>query len=281
MRRVVRVSPGDRSTIGRVKSLWKLLVTTVAVVVLAAASAAAATAPSLLKKLPTAGEQNSGYDRDAFEHWSDVPGKGCDTREWVLYRQNRVRPAACGGESGSWISVYDGKRFSNPSDLDVDHMVPLAEAHGSGAGTWSAGQREAFANDLFRFSLIAVSAASNRSKSDRDPAEWLPSKRSFVCKYVARWTAVKFRWRLSVDPREKATLRRTFNDCSKQALKVGAVPRASVAPAEPGVPGGQLDPQFETCSEANAAGYGPYVRGVDPEYEWYRDGDSDGVTCEP
>jgi hypothetical protein len=41
------------------------------------------------------------------------------------------------------------------------------------------------------------------------------------------------------------------------------------------------DPQFSYCYEANASGYGPYTRGVDPEYAWYTDADGDGVVCEP
>ncbi|MFI7463663.1 thermonuclease family protein [Nonomuraea sp. NPDC049646] len=40
------------------------------------------------------------------------------------------------------------------------------------------------------------------------------------------------------------------------------------------------DPRFRTCAEANAAGYGPYRRGIDPEYAWYQDRDGDGVVCE-
>jgi hypothetical protein len=40
------------------------------------------------------------------------------------------------------------------------------------------------------------------------------------------------------------------------------------------------DPHFGTCGEANDAGYGPYYAGVDEEYGWYTDRDSDGVVCE-
>lgn len=42
----------------------------------------------------------------------------------------------------------------------------------------------------------------------------------------------------------------------------------------------RLDPQFGTCREAKANGYGPYYQGEDPEYDWYRDADSDGIVCE-
>jgi S1-C subfamily serine protease len=40
------------------------------------------------------------------------------------------------------------------------------------------------------------------------------------------------------------------------------------------------DPRFSTCKEALRNGYGPYYDGVDPEYNWYIDADSDGVVCE-
>ncbi len=42
---------------------------------------------------------------------------------------------------------------------------------------------------------------------------------------------------------------------------------------------GKLDPQFATCKAANAAGYGPYFKGTDPEFYWYRDANSDGKDC--
>jgi hypothetical protein len=51
-------------------------------------------------------------------------------------------------------------------------------------------------------------------------------------------------------------------------------------PPPPPDPGPGTDPRFDTCGEAIAAGYGPYYRGQDPEYDWYRDADGDGVVCE-
>jgi hypothetical protein len=42
-----------------------------------------------------------------------------------------------------------------------------------------------------------------------------------------------------------------------------------------------LDPRFDSCEEAIAEGFGPYVEGDDPEYEFYVDEDVDGegVVC--
>lgn len=53
---------------------------------------------------------------------------------------------------------------------------------------------------------------------------------------------------------------------------------SAVEPAPAG--GGGTDPRFGTCKAANAAGYGPYRQGTDPEYDWYRDADNDGLVCE-
>jgi hypothetical protein len=74
--------------------------------------------------------------------------------------------------SGSWRSLYDGATWSDPADVDIDHVVALAEAWTSGAASWTPGQREAFANDLnFGESLRAVTDNVNSSKGARDPAE--------------------------------------------------------------------------------------------------------------
>lgn len=69
-------------------------------------------------------------------------------------------------------------------------------------------------------------------------------------------------------------------------LPVVAVPPPAPepAPAPEPVPAPPVDagtdPRFDTCRAANAGGYGPYVAGVDPEYDWYQDRDSDGIVCE-
>ena len=94
-------------------------------------------------------------------------------------------------------------------------MVPLAEAHRSGANSWDAKKRKAFANDLSDpRSLIAVKASANRSKSDRDPAQWLPINETYHCEYVAAWIAVKQLWGLVMDAEEKATIYRLQSQCN-------------------------------------------------------------------
>jgi len=69
-------------------------------------------------------------------------------------------------------------------------------------------------------------------------------------------------------------------DPVEQAPAPAPVAPAPVAPAPAPAPAAETDPQFDTCKDAKAAGYGPYVQGVDPEYDWYRDSDHDGTNCE-
>lgn len=243
----------------------------------------------LLSLLTIEAEFSSGYNRDFFRHWIDADGDGCNTRREVLIQESTVDVSITGNcqVAGRWVSLFDSVVTSDPSSFDVDHMVPLKEAWDSGAHSWDSATRTNFANDLgYAHSLIAVSASSNRSKSDRDPAQWLPPNRDFHCAYAFRWMAVKQRWSLSIDSAEALQLGRLATNCEtgsygsipdKARIVAGAPPQPAASRTERT---GGLDPRFGTCREAIANGFGNYIRGVDPEYDWYRDGDSDGIACE-
>ncbi|HEV7626977.1 MAG TPA: HNH endonuclease family protein [Streptomyces sp.] len=155
-----------------------------------------------------------GYDREKFPHWSDQ-GDSCDTRETVLKRDGTgvETGSDCSATSGSWASPYDDGTWTNPSDVDIDHMVPLAEAWTSGASEWTQDEREAFANDLNVSQLLAVTDNVNQSKSDRDPAEWMPPKASFHCEYARMWVWVKSTHKLTTDAAEKAKLTEVLGSC--------------------------------------------------------------------
>lgn len=175
----------------------------------------AATARSYLASLTVRSEGSmTGYDRDKFPHWSSQ-GNNCNTREYVLKRDGSgvTTGGDCYPTSGSWYSVYDGVWSYAPSDIDIDHVVALAEAWRSGANNWTTSQREAFANDLSISQLIAVTDNSNQSKSDRDPSEWLPPRSSYHCMYARMWVWVKYDWNLTLDSAEKSTLSGILNGC--------------------------------------------------------------------
>ncbi|MFJ3841969.1 HNH endonuclease family protein [Streptomyces sp. NPDC090054] len=164
--------------------------------------------------LQLATEDRTGYQRTSFKHWNSGANAadGCNTRMEVLLAEAVQAPEigpGCTLIGGAWWSYYDGVLTNEARAFDIDHMVPLAEAWDSGASAWTAARREAYANDQGQpASLVAVTARSNRSKSDQDPAEWLPPSGSeeVLCRYGAEWTATKLRWGLAVDELERARL---------------------------------------------------------------------------
>lgn len=169
--------------------------------------------------LPPAAESRAGYERTSFKHWNAgrIPSDGCNTRAEVLLAEAVEAPqvaAGCKLSGGRWWSYYDARWITSASALDIDHMVPLAEAWDSGASQWTAERREAYANDQGADpSLVAVSAASNRSKSDQDPAEWLPPAVESTCRYTAEWVGTKLRWGLTVDTTEGHALAQVAEGC--------------------------------------------------------------------
>ncbi|MEU8244238.1 HNH endonuclease family protein [Actinoplanes missouriensis] len=175
-----------------------------------------ATAQTYLNTLTVAAEANAGsYDRDLFPHWITISGT-CNTRETVLKRDgsNVVTSSACAATSGSWFSPYDGATWTAASDVDIDHVVPLAEAWRSGASAWATSKRQSFANDLTRPQLIAVTDNVNQSKGDQDPSTWQPSVSSYRCTYARMWIAVKHYWALTLQSSEKTALQTMLNACA-------------------------------------------------------------------
>ena len=261
---------------------------------MAAAPAAHGTQPgerwtSQLNQLVVAPENGASYDRDAFGNGWSTQSDGCDTRDHVLRDEaKRGSERGCDVRRGVWRSRYDAKKVRNPSRLDIDHMVPLAEAWASGASAWSDQAREDFANDLdYRDALVAVTASTNRSKSDRDPAEWMPPRSGSHCWYAQAWVAVKYKYNLSVDSKEKMALQRTLSRCKKNlvpavtarypGLDTPQVPDVSAPTPPPGVE------RYANCTEARAAGVTPIIQAMNPElYEVnsHMDRDGDGVACE-
>ena len=180
-------------------------------------------------QLTVAEDKTTGYNRSAFKHWIDADKDGCDTRAEVLIEEAIVKPKIgpkCKLTGGKWISAYDGKTITNASQLDVDHMVPLAEAWRSGAWNWNAAKRQEFANDLeYSEALIAVTLKTNRSKGDKDPASWMPALNK--CEYIKNWIKIKDKYDLTVDKNEERILRMQISNCKIEDVQLGDIPRLS------------------------------------------------------
>ncbi|MCK1805779.1 MULTISPECIES: HNH endonuclease family protein [unclassified Micromonospora] len=175
-----------------------------------------ATAQSQLNALTVAAQGSmAGYSRDLFPHWITITG-ACNTREQVLKRDGTsvVVDSSCAATSGRWYSPYDGATWYAASDVDIDHVVPLAEAWRSGANSWTTSRRQSFANDLTRPQLIAVTDNVNQAKGDQDPSTWQPPLTSYRCTYSKMWITVKYNWGLTLQSSEKSALQSMLNTCA-------------------------------------------------------------------
>ncbi|WP_327350084.1 HNH endonuclease family protein [Streptomyces sp. NBC_01321] len=181
-----------------------------------------------IAKIPAADENRTGYKRDSFRHWIDEDGDGCNTRQEVLLAEATKKPeqgTRCALTGGEWLSYYDEVTVTDAKGLDIDHVVPLAEAWDSGASAWDADRRMRYANDLgSERSLVAVTAKTNRSKADKDPADWMPPAESAKCTYLADWTATKLRWKLTADDKERSALEELAKGCTAAVVKYEVAP---------------------------------------------------------
>jgi hypothetical protein len=190
-------------------------------------------------QLRVAADHLTGYNRSLFKLWIDVDKNGCDTRKEVLLEEAVVKPKKgkkCVLTGGKWISPYDGISYRKDSALDIDHLVPLAEAWRSGAWAWTPLQRQNYANDLTEpKALVAVSLGLNRQKGDKDPSAWLPPKDQ--CGYISNWITVKYKYGLTIDAVERVTLSASITKCAITNVVIGEVtPIASVTPTPSATP---------------------------------------------
>jgi len=167
----------------------------------------------------------AGYSREEFPHWSDaekfgwkLPGgtsdsESCDAREAALIRdgtKERIE-AYCDVVSGSWFDPYGGQTYADPEDIDIDHIVPLANAWRSGASSWDTVKRESFAN--VPRDLLSVNDGLNQSKGDKGPEAWKPPRKAYWCTYAKRWIGIKHYWDLSVTDAERSSLKQMLGTC--------------------------------------------------------------------
>lgn len=179
-----------------------------------------ATAQQQLAGLTIAEESPLEYRRAYFgESWKDLDGNGCTPRNEVLERDliDTTITDGCTVESGTLHDPYTGttidftKGRETSQDVQIDHVVPLADGWASGADTWTDEQRLTFANDPVN--LLAVDGPTNNAKGAKDAGEWLPDHTGFHCEYAARQIHVKATYDLTVDQAEHDGLARVLAHC--------------------------------------------------------------------
>ena len=173
------------------------------------------TPQELLAQLRIAPEQpDNDYRREDWGDWGHDEF-GCSVHELQLRTdadQYLLGPDLCHVIKGRWISRYDGKAITDRTQLQVDHIVPLREAHRSGANHWDAAKRSEFFNSPEN--LLTVSAEANQAKSDKDPGTWLPPDESSWCFYADFYIWTKHAYDLTVDQREHDALASVLTHCA-------------------------------------------------------------------
>ena len=149
------------------------------------------------------------YNRKDWPHWIDEDNDCQNTRAEILIQYSLEpvkfkRNKGCNVSWGKWIGPYTGKVFEKASDLDIDHIVPLAHAHKTGAANWTRKQKRAFANDPEN--LLPVDDNTNQEKGAKSPARWKPPLESYWCEYARKWRHIKAKYQLSISVPEERSL---------------------------------------------------------------------------
>ena len=208
----------------------------------------------------------------------------------------------CEVATGSWTDPYAGEVFTNPRDLDIDHMVPLVNAHRSGGHAWDDRRKREYANDLtYDGHLIAVSASANRSKGGKGPDEWRPPNDAYWCQYALDWITVKSEWELTATEEEVEALSDMLETCETRTfIQVTRVDESG--PAEVSTPAVSIPTPIPTSveptltpvptqlssPERNCSDFGVWQEAQTffeaaggPDFDLHRlDRDGDGVACQ-
>ncbi len=235
------------------------------------------------------------YSRSEWKHWTDEDGDCQDARQEVLIGESLLpvtykTDRECRVEAGRWYGAFTGTYFEDPGDVDVDHMVPLKNAHNSGGWDWNPAMKEEYANHLGDDDhLIAVQDNANQSKGARGPDEWMPPNETYWCQYATDWAEIKERWSLTMTEPEAGAVVEMLNTCEdppeyEVEIREAMEARVGVHKPETTEQDGSV---YGSCEEPAEAGE-ERVQGSQGGGEGFpkamvpsaRDGDQDGMVCE-
>ncbi len=242
------------------------------------------------------------YNRDEWHpRWRDNDRDCQDTRQEVLIAESTVpvtytTAEECRVAAGEWHREYTGLVFTDPGDLDVDHLVPLANAHRSGGWAWDRERKERFSNLLsYSGHLIAVQNSANRAKASDGPEEWRPEVEAYWCQYATYWVTIKNTWGLTATQAEAEALGEMLETCRPSVRLLVKEGDWIPTPLPIGAPGSTESPRpsptvtatYASCDDAEAAGL-ERMRGSNGNRRGFparavpsaRDGDGDSVVCE-
>ena len=189
---------------------------------------------------------------------------------------------------GKIYGPYTGQCFATARETDIEHIVPLSEAHDSGLCSASAATKTRFARDVLNLTL-ASPRVNRYEKGAKDAAEWQPQRNA--CWFASRTLEVRRKYGLSIDRREAVAIESRLASCASTEMVVleCGLPAETQNSAQPLAAGRNAMDALErwdvnrngqiTCAEARGHGIAPVPRGH-PAYRFMHDGDGDGVVCE-
>lgn len=246
---------------------------------------------NMLAQLPVGNRSHHNtYDRDEWDHWVDDDRDCENARAEVLIVESRrsvtYRSNGCTVDTGLWVGPWGGRTFTQASQVDIDHHVPLYNAHISGGHAWNQSQKQAYANDLSLASALqATERGVNRAKSADAPDEWKPPVQASWCRYAQDWIEVKHKYSLLVTQAEKSALSSMLDTCTGQPYvppvqpvqPAQATPVSPVSASQSGFPPPRRQGRY--CNDFDTrAQYEAFYAGREKPAS--HDRDNDGRYCE-
>lgn len=185
-------------------------------------------AKAMLNRIPSLTETDTPrYKRTEWKHWDNVDDSTCWTvREESLYQQAEAgslvlldihknetsdKSQACSIKQGKWLDPYSDAVITNPTQVDLDHTVPLAAAFRAGGYKWATKGKETFANDASH--LVVTSRKQNRTKGDKTPSQWMPENIKAHCDYSKIYISTMYKYELGISNEDRVALDKGLATC--------------------------------------------------------------------
>jgi hypothetical protein len=160
------------------------------------------------------------YNRKEWKHWIDIDKNCIDTRNEILKSRSLIEvtlnPKGCKVASGEWDDFYYPEKLLLAKNIDIDHLIPLKNAHISGGSEWSSEEKKVFANDPEN--LVVTNLKYNRQKGALGIDGWLPIKKNYACKYIKKWIYIKNKYQLTILQDEVNTIETIRSECNNLGI---------------------------------------------------------------
>ncbi len=140
-----------------------------------------------------------------WKHWIDADLNCLNTRAEILKKRSltpvKLSKRGCSIVSGTWDDYYFPEKQTSSKAVDIDHLVPLKNAHDSGGAYWTEEEKMLFAND--EENLVVTNKKYNRQKGSQGIDTWLPVDKNYACKYIKDWMKIKKKYNLKIHSAEQ------------------------------------------------------------------------------